>query len=304
MQALVNTPKKVLDLQFNATVFSFEIISVFLLVFFVLSWRLIAIILKKNESKIFLTVGFVLATFLSIFVPIGLSTIGSRNPVHIMGNPMIVLFNSFLLGYGASGQTPLKKGWIGSPVYKGIPYLIGGQLLGGLLGLIFFYMFFWMYKIVNNKNTNKNELQKLNFLSIFENNSNLGFGKFILKEGFFITLLMVLFPFAGMINTATYSSNHFQIHLVQLVVVGMVILISSFFDFFSFHLAFPMIELIIKSIAYFKLEKNQRINQIKSYMMQWAKLLVVIVFSVLIPIDIALATVAIKIKTGGIISVS
>ncbi|ENY68723.1 Hypothetical protein, predicted transmembrane protein [Metamycoplasma auris 15026] len=300
----INTPAKVLNTYFNATVFFFEILAVFLLVFFVLSWKLIAIILEKNENKIFLTVGFVLATFIAIMLPIGFSTIGSRNPVHVSINPLVVIFNSFLLGYGASGQTPLKNGWIGSPILKGIPYLIGAQILGGLLGLIFFYMFFKMYKFVNKNNTNKEDIQALSFLFIFESKTNLTLGKFVIKESFFITLLMVLFPFAGMINTATYSSNHFQIHLVQLVVIGIVILISSFFDFFSFHLAFPIIELIIRTIGYSKLEKKERKNQTKNYLMQWIKFLIVVCLTIIIPILIALTTVAIKIQTKGVISIS
>lgn len=300
----MNTPRRVLDSSFNATVFTFEIIAVFLLVFFCLVWKLIAVILKKNENKIFLTLGFVLATFISILVPIGLSAIGSRNPIHLMINPLIVIFNSFLLGYGASGQTPLAKGILGQPIVKGIPYLIGGQILGGLFGLLFFYIFFCLYKFVNKKNLEQNKTNELTFLSLFANKSNLSIGRFVVKESFFILLLMLLFPFIGMINTATYSSNHFQLHLAQLVVIGVIILISSFFNFFAFHLIFPIIEIIMQSIIYLKLDKEQRNKEKKNYLMQWTKLLIVILLTILIPIIIAFICIAIKIQTRAIISLS
>ncbi|WP_416371521.1 MAG4940 family membrane protein, partial [Mycoplasma mycoides] len=126
---------------------------------------------------------------------------------------------------------------------------------------------------------------------------------FSIKEFVFITLLIIVLPFISAIDTAIYKFDQFGIILMELLFIWTILFISSFFEFFTFHLAFPFIDIIFKTIDFILLKKQNQIS-VKSYLFDLLKFVLVLVFSIIIPIIIGFISIAIKMKTGVVISVA
>ncbi|WP_434323681.1 hypothetical protein V2P53_03860 [Mycoplasma capricolum subsp. capricolum] len=297
-----NTPGEALRTFFNPTVFGFEILAVFLLVFLVLVFKLIAILLKKQHNKLFLSTSFTIATALAFFLPYGFASIGAKTSIAPFLNPLIVFFRAVFIGFGKSGQE--NNQLVGSILTNGIWYILFAQFIGAILSVLVFYLFFYSIKKINK---NKIEYQFLNTLTLrdfFKNSSDLSVLGFSIKEFVFIILLIIVLPFISMIDIAIYRFDQFGIILIELLFIWTILFISSFFEFFSFHLAFPFIDIIFKTIDFVLLEKSLKKEQIKNYFLEILKFILVVLFSIIIPIVIGFVSILIKIQTGIVISVS
>uniref|UniRef100_UPI003D2D73BF MAG4940 family membrane protein n=1 Tax=Mycoplasmopsis bovis TaxID=28903 RepID=UPI003D2D73BF len=71
-------------------------------------------------------------------------------------------------------------------------------------------------------------LKSFKLSNLFAKEHHLTLGKFSAKEALFITKLITLLPFSAMIDTTNYQLNHFQIKLIELLVVGIIIFNVTF----------------------------------------------------------------------------
>lgn len=301
---MTNLPGSALRRYWNPTAFAFEFITVLFLVFFVFTWMFLSFLSKKNKNKVFLSVGYTIATALAFFLPWAFASIGSKLPVYPMLNPLVVIFQSFLRGFGKTGQVVGNSGLIGAPLWQGLPYIFGAQILGGFAGFALFIGLFYSFKLMFKSNADYEWLKSFGLAGLFAKDHQMTLGKYSLKEAIFITMLIALLPFSAMIDTTNYQLNHFQIKLIELLIVGIIIFISSYFDFFAFHLIFPLIELVIKTALLVKSNSENKKENTKAYLQSLYKFLIVLALTIIIPIIIAFIAVAIKSKTGVIISVS
>ncbi|MCE6061750.1 hypothetical protein J8A71_02460 [Mycoplasmopsis agalactiae] len=301
---MTNLPGSALRRYWNPTAFAFEFITVLFLVFFVFTWMFLSFLSKKNKNKVFLSVGYTIATALAFFLPWAFASIGSKLPVYPMLNPLVVIFQSFLRGFGKTGQVVGNSGLIGAPLWQGLPYIFGAQILGGFAGFALFIGLFYSFKLMFKNNADYERLKSFGLAGLFAKDHQMTLGKYSLKEAIFITMLIALLPFSAMIDTTNYQLNHFQIKLIELLIVGIIIFISSYFDFFAFHLIFPLIELVIKTALLVKSNNENKKENTKAYLQSLYKFLIVLALTIIIPIIIAFIAVAIKSKTGVIISVS
>ncbi|WP_029513741.1 MAG4940 family membrane protein [Mycoplasmopsis primatum] len=298
-----NLPGAALKTSWNETVFGFEFLSTFLLIFFTYSWMLIAILAKKNKSKIFIAFGYTAATALAFFLPWAVASVASKKPVYPMLNLLIVLFQSFIRGFGEWGQSNRLEP-IGKPLVNGLPYILGAQFLGGMTGFMLFVAFFYAVKFIFKNNDEYKELQNLTLFALFKKDYEFGLLSYTIKEFIFITLFLCTIPFIGMIDTTNYQLNGFQIVLIQIFVIGIILFFSLFFNFFAIHLFFNFVELLVKTIEFIKLPKNDKNAYKKNYLIIWAKFTIVLIISILMPIVVALISILIKIKSGAVIAVS
>ncbi len=301
---MTNLPGSALRKFWNPTAFAFEFLTVLFLVFFVFTWMFLSFLSKKNKSKIFLSVGYTIATALAFFLPWAFASIGSKLPVYPMLNPLVVIFQSFLRGFGKTGQVVGDNNLIGSPLWQGMPYIFGAQILGGFAGFALFIGLFYSFKAMFKTNVDYEWLKSFKLSNLFTKEHHLTLGKFSAKEALFITMLIALLPFSAMIDTTNYQLNHFQIKLIELLVVGIIIFISSYFDFFAFHLIFPLIQLVIKTALLVKSNNENKNENLKAYLQSLYRFLIVLALTIIIPIIIAFIAIGIKSKTGVIISVS
>ncbi|EIN15440.1 Hypothetical protein, predicted transmembrane protein [Mycoplasmopsis agalactiae 14628] len=301
---MTNLPGSALRRYWNPTAFAFEFITVLFLVFFVFTWMFLSFLSKKNKNKIFLSVGYTIATALAFFLPWAFASIGSKLPVYPMLNPLVVIFQSFLRGFGKTGQVVGNNGLIGAPLWQGLPYIFGAQILGGFVGFALFIGLFYSFKLMFKSNSDYEWLKSFGIAGLFAKEHQMTLGKYSLKEAIFITMLIALLPFSAMIDTTNYQLNHFQIKLIEILIVGIIIFISSYFDFFAFHLIFPLIELVIKTALLVESNSDNKKENTKAYLQSLYKFLIVLGLTIIIPIIIAFIAVAIKSKTGVIISVS
>ncbi|MCE6056484.1 hypothetical protein J7889_02670 [Mycoplasmopsis agalactiae] len=301
---MTNLPGSALRRYWNPTAFAFEFITVLFLVFFVFTWMFLSFLSKKNKNKVFLSVGYTIATALAFFLPWAFASIGSKLPVYPMLNPLVVIFQSFLRGFGKTGQVVGNSGLIGAPLWQGLPYIFGAQILGGFAGFSLFIGLFYSFKLMFKNNADYEWLKSFGLAGLFAKEHQMTLGKYSIKEAIFITMLIALLPFSAMIDTTNYQLNHFQIKLIEILIVGIIIFISSYFDFFAFHLIFPLIELVIKTALLVKSNSENKKENTKAYLQSLYKFLIVLALTIIIPIIIAFIAVAIKSKTGVIISVS
>ncbi|EOA07348.1 Hypothetical protein, predicted transmembrane protein [Mycoplasma yeatsii 13926] len=297
-----NTPGEALRTYFNGTVFTFEIIGVFLLIFFVFAIKLLSIILKKHNNKLFLSVGFTLATALAFFLPYAFASILSKTAIAPFLNPMIVLFKSVLIGFGKSGQD--LSGLTGSMLTKGMPYIFAGQLIGGILGFVAFLGLFYAIKRTHKNKAEYELLQQTTIKSFFDNKSELSTLAFSIKEFIFITSLIIIMPLISMIDHGIYRIDMFGILLIELFVIWVILFISSFFEYFSFHLFFPILDIVFKTVNFVLLDKEVKKQELKGFLTELLKLLLVVVFSIVIPIVIGFICILIKMQTGVVISLA
>nr|VZR97182.1 hypothetical protein MF5295_00183 [Mycoplasma feriruminatoris] len=296
-----NTPGEALRTFFNPTVFGFEILAVFLLVFLVLTFKLIAILLKKQHNKIFLSTSFTIATSLAFFLPFAFASIGAKTSIAPFLNPLIVFFRAVFIGFGKSGQE--NNQLVGHILYNGIFYILSAQLIGVILSIVMFYLLFYSIKKTNSKKIEYQFLNNLTFREFFKSSSDLTIIGFSIKEFVFITLLISVLPFISAIDIAIYRFDQFAIILIELLFIWTILFISSFFEFFSFHLAFPFIDIIFKTLDII-FKKSPSSLDIKQYLFELLRFFLVVVFSIIIPIIIGFISILIKIKTGVVISVA
>ncbi|WP_027334508.1 MAG4940 family membrane protein [Mycoplasma elephantis] len=294
----LNTPGEALRTFWNESVFIFECLSVFILIFCVFIWMFIAKLSNKQNNKLYLSTGYLFSTSLSFFIPWGISKIWSKLPVYPMLNPIIVIFNSFIRGFGKSGQTKGMQGLIGQPILNGMSYIFFAQLLGGLIAfLLFISIFLLIKKIYMNHKKYCYILYKMNILSFFEKENKLRIFSFSVKEFIFILLFTSTVPFIAMIDKANYDINDFEIKLIELLCIFFIIYISSFFNFFAFHLFFSFIYFVINTICYLK---NKRHNLLNSFY----EFIIVLILTIIIPIIIAFIAIGIKIQSGAYLSIA
>ncbi|WFQ90759.1 hypothetical protein MFERI13461_00176 [Mycoplasma feriruminatoris] len=299
---MTNQPGNALRTFFNPTVFSFELLSVATLVFLVFLWKLFAVILKKQHNKIFISSGYTIATLLAFYLPWAFSSIASQTSVYPFLNPLSVFYLSVLKGLANSGQVLNSSNTIiGSPLLKGIPYILTGQLIGGFLGFGLFVLLFYLIKKVN-QNDLENNINHLTMTMITRFNDKSSIKWYTIKEAAFITMLMLLLPLISMTNTAFYKTNDFQVKLIEGLVVGVIIFASSFVNFFCFHLFFLIINIIFKTVSYLKLEKQ--LKQESDYYKDLTKFFIVLILSIIIPMILAFLAILIKMASGVYISVS
>ncbi|WP_375162445.1 MAG4940 family membrane protein [Mycoplasma cottewii] len=297
-----NTPGEALRTYFNGTVFTFEIIGVFLLVFFVFTFKLLSIILKKQNNKLFLSVCFTMSTALAFFLPYAFASIISKTAIAPFLNPMIVLFKSILIGFGKSGQD--LTGLTGSMLTKGIPYIFAGQLIGGILGFVAFLGFFYAIKRTYANKVDYELLQQTTIKSFFQTKSELSTLGFSIKEFIFITSLIIVMPLISMIDHGIYRIDMFGILLIELFVIWVILFISSFLEYFSFHLFFPILDIVFKTVNFALLDKEVKKQELKGFLTELLKLLLVVIFSITIPIVIGFICILIKMQTGVVISLA
>ncbi|CAL59192.1 hypothetical protein MBOVJF4428_00126 [Mycoplasmopsis agalactiae] len=301
---MTNLPGSALRRYWNPTAFAFEFITVLFLVFFVFTWMFLSFLSKKNKNKVFLSVGYTIATALAFFLPWAFASIGSKLPVYPMLNPLVVIFQSFLRGFGKTGQVVGNSGLIGAPLWQGLPYIFAAQIIGGFAGFALFIGLFYSFKLMFKNNNEYEWLKSFGLAGLFVKDHQMTLGKYSIKEAIFITMLIAILPFSAMIDTTNYQLNHFQIKLIEILIVGIIIFISSYFDFFAFHLIFPLIELVIKTALLVKSNSENKKENTKAYLQSLYKFLIVLALTIIIPIIIAFIAIAIKSKTGVIISVS
>ncbi|WP_434343690.1 hypothetical protein V2P32_00760 [Mycoplasma sp. 06067-C1-B144P-99-0482-3] len=299
---MTNQPGNALRTFFNSTVFSFEILSVATLIFLVFLWKLFAVILKKQDNKIFLSSGYTIATLLAFYLPWAFSSIASQTSVYPFLNPLSVFYLSVLKGLANSGQVLNSSNTlIGSLLWKGIPYILTGQLIGGFLGLSLFVGLFFLIKKINQTGL-ENNINHLKISMIVSFDDKLSLKWYTIKEIAFIMMLMLLLPLISMTNTAFYKTNDFQIKLIEGLVVGVIIFASSFVNFFCFHLFFSLINIILKTISYLKLSKQ--LKQQSTYYKDLIKFFIVVILTIIIPMILAFFAILIKMASGVYISVS
>ncbi|QSF13552.1 MAG4940 family membrane protein [Mycoplasma sp. Mirounga ES2805-ORL] len=250
--------KQLLEASWNKIGFIYEFLSVFTLIFFSLMWILFAKLLKKQNNKIFIASGFTLATFLMFVLPWAYSFIFAKKQSFALLNPLIVIIQSTLQGFDSVDKT-----W--HPIYKGSGYLIGGQLLGGLLGFVFFVPFYWLIKRLYIDSLEYGEIVrewKIKNILKQDSKANKTWWVFAIKEAIFISLFVSTVPMVNYISTSFYGLNNFTIMLTTLILIWFILFASSFFGFFAFHIVFPLITLILTISTYvFNVIQTTRVKQ-------------------------------------------
>lgn len=299
---MFNTPGAALKVYWNPTVFSFEIICVFLIVYLLLIWKLIAIMNKKQHNKLFMSSGYIVVIAIAILFPFGLGSIGAKTAIYPFINPFNIITNSIIKGYGVIGQSKQPP----APLLKGIPYIFGGQIIGALIGLILFWVSFKGIKSYFKNNEDYSELKIYSFYQFFKTDTKTNFGSWGTKEIVFIALFVLATTFTGFINKTNYDTDHFQVVLIQILLIGFITIISSYFGYFEFHLLFPLIIIFVQTIELIGLkgDKDARKELRKEYLKSFLRFIFITIVSIIIPILVGFMVIAIKIKQNVNISLS
>ncbi|WGD33330.1 MAG4940 family membrane protein [Mycoplasma capricolum] len=191
-------------------------------------------------------------------------------------------------------------------MWKGIPYILTGQLIGGFLGFSLFAGLFFLIKKINQSDL-ENNINHLKISMIVSFDDKLSLRWYTIKEIVFIMMLMLLLPLISMTNTAFYKTNDFQVKLIEGLVAGVIIFASSFVNFFCFHLFFSLINIIFKTISYLKLSKQ--LKEQSAFYKDLIKFFIVVIFivvilTIIIPMILAFFAILIKMASGVYISVS
>lgn len=222
----------ILSKWFNANVFATEFSIVLGMVLFVFLWALAVKIFKYKRVALVNSFGFALSFLIAAVIPWGTSRIIYPEGLTTFINPISVLTQSILR---ASKHVP--KFGLGI-AYQGIFYIIGAQLLGAIAGYVLFTGIFYFIKSTKNHET-LNEVNSV--MDLLKFTDALTIRKNIIKEIFFIGLFATTLSWLPFINPAQFGSNHFWVILVSTIIVFALIFMSSPFNGFAFHLAFPLL---------------------------------------------------------------
>ncbi|VEU75101.1 Uncharacterised protein [Mycoplasmopsis maculosa] len=270
------TGLKVLSNSFNKIIALTEFGSNYVLAFFVL-FCLYIFKRAKVQSKLVKSLAFTLITFMSIIMFWAISKAVSNDIPIMYINPITVIFDSIV------EIINIKSPKISS--FIGLPYVLGFQFLGSLAGFITFVLIFYLFKKVPSNYFEENE--KYTLKDILFSNHNEKTLAFSLKEIMFILIMTITISLTSR-NSITYGFNHFTLVLANMILLFTILLISSYFNFFTFHIflgtGFTILNLITSK------NKKEKIKIITHYFIDFSA-------TILIPAIIALLTILI-IKGG------
>ncbi|QJR43857.1 MAG4940 family membrane protein [Mycoplasma miroungirhinis] len=295
------TPNQLLTKSWNKTGFMYEFIAVYTLIFFVALWVFFAKLNKKENNKLYMTLGFTLATFLMFVIPWSWSYFLANRRSFALANPIIVLLQAML-----QGADIIKKSF--NPIFSGIWYLIGGEILGGIAGFITFIPLFYLLKhYFKDIEKYSENLKEITLLNIFKINSkaNNNIKIFPIKEAIFISLFTATVPFLNYIHQVNYGATTFDKMFLILIVVAFTIYISSYFGYYAFHIFFSFMNLVL-SIIYvlsnlIKYVWNLKVNKVndKTKLINWKKNIIQDTWSFLITSSL---TIVIPLIFGSIVA--
>ncbi|MBU4691217.1 MAG4940 family membrane protein [Mycoplasma zalophi] len=290
------TPKQLLAKSWNSTGFMYEFIAVYTLIFFVTLWIFFAKLNKKENNKLFMTLGFTFATFLMFIIPWSWSFFLSDRRSFALANPIVVLLQAMLQGVDVTKKTF-------EPIFTGIWYLIGGQLLGGLAGFITFVPLYCLlrnfFKDVEKYSDSLKEISLLNTFKI-NNKANNNAKYFAIKEAIFISLFTTTVPLLNYVNQTNYGATPYDKMFLTLAVIAFTIYISSYFGYYAFHIFFTFINFIMTVIfALYQLIKKQKklINKTNIIKDSWS-FAITSSLSITIPLIFGLIVAQITINSG------
>ncbi|AIA29628.1 hypothetical protein MCFN_02510 [Mycoplasmopsis californica] len=262
----------VLTNNFNKTVALSEFGANCFLAFFVL---LSLYIFKraKNTSKIIQSLIFTLITFVAIVMFWGLMVAVSDDTPIMYINPISVLFDAVVETLNTKGS--IFKSFIG------VPYILGFQFLGSMSGFILFVAMFYLFKkIPSNYFENQTSVTLKEILFQNHNEKTLAF---TIKETIFVFLLAITITMTPRIPH-TYSLNHFTSVILNMIILFTILTISSYFNFFAFHIflatGFAILNLILAD------DNKKKTQIIKHYFINLA-------ITIAVPIIVALITIGI-----------
>lgn len=251
---------------FNYQVFLSEIFVSFLLVF---SFLMLIFYFKKFMPEKFNSIGISIMATVLVFAITVIQWIISR----FLNNVSTPIFLSPINLIVQSIVNGITKDFNGIPLLKGVWYILGAQILGGLLATLSFVGAFhlvnWITKNENNSNNNV-KLQDIG-LSTYQSNT-----KFAIKEMLFLFPFIALLPFVNVIINATYDTNAFTKLLISSVLFFIFLAFSQKMGYFSFNLIFTLSLLIIKAIS-------KKLN-FKHIFQTLIATIITTIFSILVPL--------------------
>ncbi|MGV2393153.1 UNVERIFIED_CONTAM: hypothetical protein O8I53_09420 [Campylobacter lari] len=170
----------------------------------------------------------------------------------------------------------------------GAVYIISFQFLGTLAGFLTFLGYFYSFRKLQNdyfENNKKITLKDILFSNHNENSIAFGF-----KEALFILLFTITIAMSSRISIS-YGLGHFEFLLINMLFLLTILMLSSFFNFYAFHIFIATGFAILNLIVYCK-EKRTVLKINLHYFLDLA-------LTILIPFLIGLGTILI-IKQGGL----
>lgn len=258
------THKEALSVYWNKNLFVSELLGTFLLVYLIfLSFFLYKKFVNK-DNLISLPIIYTLV----IFIVVTLTWVWSRflSPIGVVTylSPSSVIIEGFIKG--------IRKEFTGAPLLKGIPYIIGAQLLGSFLATGWLFLstklLNWIKpdneKLENSWTTKlvqKNPRQRFNFKNFlkFDKNYQANFAniveenptsltKDVSKEIFFLMIYLFTVPFVEYIQETRYGVDAFSKLLITMSFILFLLIASKKFGFFNFNLIFTFSILINKIV--------------------------------------------------------
>lgn len=254
---------------FDKVAFTNELLSVFFIVFLSFVWMLYVRI--KNIKKVMtaLAIGFAAITFITAFAMWGIGKLYTKDPVIPLMNPMFIFLHTVLQGADVENMQVTM-------VWKGVPYLLGAQFLGGLIGYAFFAGYFYLWRLYNKETNDEN----LKSITIGELSRIPGLDKkwVALKEFVFITSFMFIVPFVSYALPPTNMINQIWLWFIIFILLSTILLTSVFLNLFAFHYFFAILSFIwwVIYVTKNKLWKDKWIIAVNEF--------AIVLYTVLIPI--------------------
>ncbi|MBU4689884.1 MAG4940 family membrane protein [Mycoplasma zalophidermidis] len=237
------TPKQLLSTNWSSTGFLYEFLATFTLVFFTMIWMFIAKLTKKDKNKIYMTFGLTFVTFLMFVIPWSWSHFLSSKASMPLANPLIVILQAMLQGIDIKNHSI-------SPIFSGVSYLIGAQILGGVCAFILFTPLHFLMRNYFIKHHSEYDAKNISLLRIFQNNEdcNSNVFKFTIKEFIFISLFVTTVPLLSYISQVNFGTNGYDKMIITILVIWFTLYLSAFFGFYGFHLYFSFMNLVTSVI--------------------------------------------------------
>lgn len=292
------TPKQLLSTFWNTQGFFTEVLAVFILVFFVLLFKMLITAFKVKGTKIILPLGFSLITFLMYVQLWASSKYLFNTPQTPLVNPIFVLLQSFLQGYKlGNGLNPSSF----KPLYNGVPYLIGGQLLGFIFAISLFLVLFIPIKYYLAKiNPKYQDIKKMTIFEVFHRDDKTLVG-FSIKESIFLIIFTVSVGFAFYIKPTEFGTTKYDLLIVSTVIIFILLFFSSYFGYFAFLIYLDWFIAVLNFIENLKTKCNLQIVQ-SDFRLSFTSLfqmLITTVLTIIIPIIVGAIVIAIFANTKG-----